>query len=433
VTSVPRLGTASILVALMAAATLVGAAGPAAADTRISSPRDGAVITGSGVTVRANVDGFTGRLLVNGVAVDAGTGGLSHGIDTHSARNGTYRAVLEQRGLTGLFWHHKDDVTFSIRAAPAAPSGTRVSTAGRKVTVSWTRGPEPDLTGYEVTGGGQSKTGSVGSLCSGRSCSATMRVPSSVAGKVGFGVRARRASGSGGSVSSPSSRVYVSFPAGGGAGQVTGESGAAGAGRPGLGPGPRDGRWPIALPPVTPDGAANGFQYPSPEPEVAAPAATGAGAAGRAPPVATGLAIVLVILLAAAHVGVWVRRLRFAPTGASGALLGGGKDTVRLARRRRPERPNGARNQDRNGRPARAARPPRPGRRLARDDLARNDRAPDDLAPDDLAPDDLAPDDLAPDDLAPDDPVLGDPARRLTVTQSGSPEPEPSDALHTGR
>lgn len=320
-TSVPRLGIASVLVGLVAGAALVGAAGPAAADTRISNPGDGAVITGSGVTIRASADVFTGRLLVNGTEVDSGTGGLSHGINTHSARNGAYTAVLEQRGLTGLFWHRKDDVRFAVRAAPFTPSGTRVSASGRKVTLRWTRGPEPDLTGYEVLNNGKAKSGSVGSLCSGRACSATVRVPSTVAGRVGFGVRARRASGSGGTVSSGTSVVYVSFPAGGGPGQAAGLPG--GVAAPGTGLDPLNGRWPIALPPVTPDGAVNGFQYPTPEPEVAAPVVTPAGGSERSPQLAMSLAIVLVVLLAAAHIGVWTRRMRLASAVAAGVSTGG--------------------------------------------------------------------------------------------------------------
>jgi hypothetical protein len=363
-----RLGIATTLVGIAVGATVMGGATPASADTRIADPADGAVVTGPGVTIRASADLFAGRLLLNGTKVAESQGALRHQINTHEVRNGTYKAVLEQRGLTGLFWHHKDEVTFTVRAAPRVPADTKVGVKGRDVTLRWRRGTEPDLLGYEVTSAKATRSGSrdggaassrvaerdtADKLCSGPDCSATIDVPSTVAGTMVFGVRARRATGSGGAVRSDAAEARVTFPAGGGPGSVSG-SGATGDGSGAAGPdelGQLPGRS-LALPRVPPGGAANGFQYPTPEPEVAAPPGVDAeNASGTTPEPAVSLALALVILLGATHLGMWMRRRRFAHASSGAARSGpatssgkaaaastgakGGLAMVRLSRRGR--------------------------------------------------------------------------------------------------
>lgn len=116
----------------------------------------------------------------------------------------------------------------------------------------------------------------------------------------------------------------VSFPRGGGPGKVLSEGAAdgSGAGTDGLPPGFEELRRqsPLALPPVSPNGGTGGgFQYPTPEPEVAAPVAGMENASAEAPPWATSVAVVLATLLAAVHLGIWVRRNRlFVPAPAGG-------------------------------------------------------------------------------------------------------------------
>jgi hypothetical protein len=85
---------------------------------------------------------------------------------------------------------------------------------------------------------------------------------------------------------------------------------------------PLPGRSPLSLPTVAPNGQAPGFQYPTPGPQVADPA-TGPVAHAAA---STGLfrwgksvALALILLVVAAHLGAWTRRLRRAQVAATPA------------------------------------------------------------------------------------------------------------------
>jgi hypothetical protein len=99
-------------------------------------------------------------------------------------------------------------------------------------------------------------------------------------------------------------------------------------GSPGNGPGngagvgglnPLNGASPFSLPSVAPDGTAQGFEYPSPDPQVASPPSQPvAQHVDRSSPIKWGpsLAIALVLLVISAHLGMWSRRQRLAAEGA---------------------------------------------------------------------------------------------------------------------
>lgn len=82
---------------------------------------------------------------------------------------------------------------------------------------------------------------------------------------------------------------------------------------------PLRGASPYSLPQVAPDGSAQGFAYPTPEPQVASPpAAPVATNVSDSSPVNWGqsLAVALVLLIISAHLGMWSRRQRLAAEGA---------------------------------------------------------------------------------------------------------------------
>jgi hypothetical protein len=113
---------------------------------------------------------------------------------------------------------------------------------------------------------------------------------------------------------------------------------------------------PFSLPSVGPDGSGIGFQYPTPDPQIAAPAAkqVRAGDASASTPIKWGqsIAAALVLLLLSAHFGMWSRRQRLAaegraaqtgpggrssrPSGAAGKAPRGGGPTTGRSRRRWP-------------------------------------------------------------------------------------------------
>jgi hypothetical protein len=90
---------------------------------------------------------------------------------------------------------------------------------------------------------------------------------------------------------------------------------------------PLNGASPFSLPSVAPDGSSQGFQYPSPDPQVAAPPAAQPQArnVSATTPIKWGqsLAVALVLLIISAHLGMWSRRQRLAAEGARST--GGGK------------------------------------------------------------------------------------------------------------
>lgn len=102
---------------------------------------------------------------------------------------------------------------------------------------------------------------------------------------------------------------------------------------------PLNGASPFSLPPVAPDGSAQGFAYPSPEPQVASPPAQPAArSVAETQPVKWGqsLAIALVLLVISAHLGMWSRRQRLAAEGAHSTSPVNGRAGRKRAARKTP-------------------------------------------------------------------------------------------------
>jgi hypothetical protein len=81
---------------------------------------------------------------------------------------------------------------------------------------------------------------------------------------------------------------------------------------------PLNGASPFSLPSVAPDGSGLGFEYPSPDPQVASPPSQPvARNVSQTTPIKWGqsLAIALVLLVISAHLGMWSRRQRLAAEG----------------------------------------------------------------------------------------------------------------------
>jgi hypothetical protein len=343
VTSIRRFGALAVPLAVGLIAFGPGATAQAAR-SGITSPGSNAIITsGSTTTVTAHVDLLgTGTLYVRG----PGTGGdrkIGSGVGPKDIsgsvgirRNGAYVATL--KGLLGTL----DQRTFYVRVPPARPSGVDASLSEHKLVVRWDRGHESDLTGYDVFAGGTRKRqGSPGALCAGDVCSTALSLPA-VGGRVEVGVRARRSNGTGGTVTSGLSTTSVTLPV---ATAFSGPGGRAPARLPSATASanpllPLPGRSPLSLPTVAPDGQAAGFQYPTPGPQVANPAtAPKAEKASSAGPMRWGksVALALILLIVAAHLGAWTRRLRLAQAAES-SPDGAARSPARRNRRNQTER-----------------------------------------------------------------------------------------------
>ncbi|MCO5970042.1 hypothetical protein [Actinoallomurus soli] len=101
---------------------------------------------------------------------------------------------------------------------------------------------------------------------------------------------------------------------------------------------------PFSLPSLAPNGSGIGFQYPTPDPQIAEPAAKQVRAddASATSPIKWGqsIAAALVLLLLSAHFGMWSRRQRLAAEAraAQGGPAGkptGGRGPASVRRRRR--------------------------------------------------------------------------------------------------
>jgi hypothetical protein len=91
---------------------------------------------------------------------------------------------------------------------------------------------------------------------------------------------------------------------------------------------PLNGASPFSLPSVAPDGAGQGFEYPTPDPQIASPPSRPvARNVAQTTPLKWGqsLAIALVLLVISAHLGMWSRRQRLAAEGARSTNGGNGK------------------------------------------------------------------------------------------------------------
>jgi hypothetical protein len=300
-----------------------------AAGTGVTAPADGAVITsGTQVTASASFDvALDMQLRVTapdaGEQVLASAGGVSRKLSGVVAirRNGEY--TLRLRGtLTG---HVYDTNTFYVRVPPAAPAGITGSVSGARLTVSWNLGLEDDLTRYSVKANGiGSASGSPSSLCSGTMCSKSFSLDSGDTGTTTVSVRAYRSNGQGGSIGSGTAGSSVQLPGAGG----SGGTGGTGSGDPTTlsPPNYHNGGQapaisvnedsPVTLPNVQPSGAAPGSVYQVPE--VAGQPSTAIGhAATDDLQWGKSIATALVLLIVAAHLGTWTRRMRVAYVGVS--------------------------------------------------------------------------------------------------------------------
>jgi hypothetical protein len=291
-----------------------------AARTGITSPADKAVITkGTSTTVSAHLNLLAvGRLFVDRpgtggeqrIASGTGPRDISNSVDI--TRNGVY--VVKLKGLLG---ETIDQQAFSVRVPPARPSGVDAGLSGNKLIVRWERGGESDITGYDVfVGGKRARQGSTGALCAEEVCSTALSVPAS-GGRTEVGVRAHRPDGSGRTIASKPSTASVLLPV---------STAPSSRGLRGLPPQsaspllPLHDRSPLTLPSVAPDGATPGFEYPAPAPQVANPPAAAPNAQNASSATLVGwgksVAIALILLVAAAHLGMWTRRMRLAQAAA---------------------------------------------------------------------------------------------------------------------
>ncbi|WP_412515892.1 hypothetical protein K8Z49_30935 [Actinomadura madurae] len=338
-----RIGAVALAAPLAMSFPVLAALPAKAATTSVITPANGAVITsGSELTAKAHFDfAITMQLRVDGPGIgdtflqEKGFSGDMSG--TFSiGRNGRYKVYLKGKQTGNIY----DSNTFTVRIAPAAPTGVSASASGGKVVVKWNRGLEDDLTGYTLSGSGvKSKSGSVGSLCQGTSCSATLSATRS-SGAVSVGVKARRSTGTGGSLSSSASTASASL---GGSGSVPGGSAPSlpsGGSVPSTGTPltPFNNQSPVTLPSVQPDGATPGFTYPAPQIATDSPKAENVAATDRLQ-WGKSVGIAMVLLIIAAHLGTWTRRLRVAqgPTSSKGmaariARSGTGRKRVSKAR-----------------------------------------------------------------------------------------------------
>lgn len=315
-----------------------------AASTSVITPAADSVITsGSQLTAKAHFDfALTMQLWVDGPGIgntflqEKGLAGNLSGTFPIS-RNGTYKVYLRGK-QTGLTY---DSNRFTVRIAPAVPTGVSARASGGKLVVSWNRGQEDDLTGYALSGSGvKSTSGSIGSLCKGTSCSANLSTTRS-SGPVSVGVRAMRSTGTGGSLYSGTANA--SALVGGGSTNLPGGSAPSlpmGSGVPGAGTPltPFNGDSPVNLPSVQPNGATPGLAYPAPQIATGSPRTQNVAATDRLQ-WGRSVGIALILLIAAAHLGTWTRRLRVAQTGTSDkgtaarlARSGTGRKRVRRAR-----------------------------------------------------------------------------------------------------
>ncbi|QKW39888.1 hypothetical protein HUT06_42515 [Actinomadura sp. NAK00032] len=343
-TIIRRIGAIALAAPLAMSFPILGALPAQAATTEVISPANDTVIkSGSQVTAKAHFDfAITMQLRVSGPGIgdtflaERGLSGDMSGTFPIT-QNGDYKIVLRGK-QTG---HIYDSSIIHVRIPPAAPGGVSANVSGRKLVVKWSRGVEDDLTGYALSGTGvKSKSGSLASLCQGTSCSTTLSLTRS-SGAVSVGVRAKRSNGDGGSLYSSTSTATAM--AGGSASTVPGgavpslpsSSGVPSANTPLT---PFNNESPITLPSVRPEGATPGFAYPAPQIATDTPKAQNVAATDRLQ-WGKSVGIALVLLIVAAHLGTWTRRLRVAQAGASSngmaariARGGTGRKRVKKAR-----------------------------------------------------------------------------------------------------
>ncbi|GII02188.1 hypothetical protein Pta02_41960 [Planobispora takensis] len=215
-TTARRLVAVMVTVPIVSVSAVLATAGPAQAQARLDMPSR--VTSNQGVTISGKVDfAFDAVLYVDGQQVAKGDQRVSYTWNPRSRPNGSYRIKLVQRGkLLGGRWDETSE-TLVQAVPPATPGGVGVRLQGKQAVVTWRKGSEPDLRGYEIATTRNGRVGSVrvNSACGGGSCRATLAVPAKAAGqRIGFTVRALRSDGGGGTVASgQSAAAMVSIPA----------------------------------------------------------------------------------------------------------------------------------------------------------------------------------------------------------------------------
>ncbi|MEO3785354.1 hypothetical protein ABGB12_18650 [Actinocorallia sp. B10E7] len=325
------------LVAVAPLATMLGAGVPAQAKAAAApqiTPASGSVITSSSVTIRVKSAVGGGTLYVDGRPVRTGKNTwLTHTINGKTTPNGTVKVKLE----AVLPWDEASS-TFRMAVPASAPSGVTASVTGNnKVTVRWNKGTEPDLTGYTLSS--DFGTRNVSAASCGAQCSVTLTAPATAGGQATIQVVAKRA----GAAASGASTRTVKLK---GTGQPPSNNGNA----PAPAPAPSNYTWPnppqsTVFPTVAPD--PGGFStdppevsvYPTPtDPAVLDPSVVSLNSTGLTGTMADeslqwgkSMAIALVLLLCAAHLGTWTRRLRTARAiGPGGPRLVSGSAHARV-------------------------------------------------------------------------------------------------------
>jgi hypothetical protein len=323
--------------ALVAAAPLVavlGAGGPVHAGSAAApkiTPANGSVVTSSTVTIRVKTALGGGTLYVDGRPVKTGKNTwLTYTINGKTRPNGPVRVELKSPTL--LPWD-EDRSTFRMAVPASAPSGVTAAVKGNKVTVRWQKGSEPDLTGYTLSG--DLGTRNISASSCGAQCSVTLTAPATASGQATIQLVAKRAGAAPSGATTRTVKVQGTGPA---APPNSGNNGN-GNGAPAPAPG---GNYTVPNPaqsPIFPTVAPNPDGFSTDNPEVSIVYPTPTDPVGADPSLVsmdnTGLtgtladeslqwgksvAIALVLLLCAAHLGTWTRRLRAARADVPGGL-----------------------------------------------------------------------------------------------------------------
>jgi hypothetical protein len=310
-----RIGALMVAAPLVAGVLLPGTPADAAAVGAKIYVANGYVATHS-FTIKAKTAAGGGSLLIDGASHGYGKNTtLSYAFDGHSQSNG--RHTIKVQGTNTLLWWDSASVTFTSAVPAAPPSGLSAAVSGSKVTVTWNQGQEPDITGYRLSSSVKSFTVGTGA-CGGTQCSKTFNA-GTASGTLAISVAALRR----GAAASAARQTSAKLTGSGAPTSTSPNNNNA--------PVPSGGNNSVPLPipsgfdtpapkkpQVFPQVTSKPFAYPTPTAETAGD--TNLLTAGSHDPVepdgalqwGKSVAIALILLLAAAHLGTWTRRLRAA-------------------------------------------------------------------------------------------------------------------------
>jgi hypothetical protein len=333
-----RIGALMVAAPLVAGVLLPGATAEAAAAPGAKIYVENGYTATKSFTIRAKTAAGGGSLLIDGAPHGYGKNAtLSYVFDGHSQSNGKH--TIKVQGTNTLLWWDSATVTFTSAVPALPPSGVSATVSGSKVTVTWNQGQEPDITGYKLSSSVKSFTVGNGA-CGGTQCSKTFDAGKS-SGTLAISVSALRR----GAGASPARQTSAKLT---GSGTQTSPNGNVPA-PPAPGPGDNTNQAPIPIPSgfgtpapdspqVFPQVTTKPFVYPTPQQETAGD--TNLLTAGSQDAVTTdgtlqwgkSVAIALILLLAAAHLGTWTRRLRAAngTTGRGGLFVTPGSAHARV-------------------------------------------------------------------------------------------------------